>query len=116
MIEDGEVTPHKARGMDLIPNAVVDQHLLRRNRIWRLEQMLSGHPELIGLGVDEQTALVVEIRSWRLTVIGESYALICVPATPTVPVRIEVLKAGDNVLLSELRKDHLAYHPPVNAD
>ena len=114
MIEEGEVKPVEARGLDLISNAIVDQHLLRRNRIWRLQQMLEAHPTLVGLGIDERTALVVEIRSWRLKVIGESYALVCVPASGSLPERIEVLKPGDDVLLSQLRKDHLAYHPPID--
>jgi cyanophycinase len=113
MIEEGEVKPVEARGLDLISNGVVDQHFLRRNRLWRLERVLAAHPDLMGFGVDEQTALVVEIRSWRLSVVGESYALVCLPAQNSLPARTEILKPGDEVLLSELRKDHLAYHPPA---
>jgi cyanophycinase-like exopeptidase len=90
----------------------VDQHLLRRNRVWRLQQMLESHPDLCGLGVDERAAVVVEVRSWKMSVIGESYALVCVPASGAHPSRIEVLKPGDTALLSQLRTDHLAYHPP----
>jgi hypothetical protein len=37
---------------------------------------------------------------------------VCVPASGSHPSRIEVLKPGDDVLLSELRTNHLAYHPP----
>lgn len=114
MIEEGEVTPVEARGLDLISNAVVDQHLLRRNRIWRLQQMLELHPQLIGLGIDERTALAVEVRTWRMNVIGESYALVCVPALGAHSARIEVLKPGDDVLLSQLRQQHLAYQAPVD--
>lgn len=114
MIEEGEVTPVEARGLDLISNAIVDQHLLRRNRVWRLQQMLEAHPHLVGLGIDERTALVVEVHSWRMSVIGESYALVCIPAAGSAPSRIEVLKSGDDVLLSQLRKDHLSYHPPTD--
>lgn len=109
MIEEGEMRPVEARGLDLISNAIVDQHFLRRNRVWRMQQMLAAHPNLIGLGVDERTALVVEVRTWRLSVTGESYVLVCVPPAESRPFRIEVLKSGDNVLLSWLRRDHLAY-------
>jgi cyanophycinase len=111
MIEEGEMKPVEARGLDLISNGVVDQHFLRRNRLWRLQQVLAAHPRLIGFGVDEQTALVIENRSWRLSVVGESYALVCLPARASLPARTEILKPGDVVLLSDLRKDHLAYQP-----
>jgi cyanophycinase len=113
MIEEGERRPVEARGLDLIANGVVDQHFLRRNRLWRLQQVLAAHPRLIGLGVDEQTALVIENRSWRLSVVGESYALVCLPTHGSLPARTEILKPGDVVLLSDLRKDHLAYQPPA---
>lgn len=110
MIEEGEITPIEARGLDLISNAIVDQHFLRRNRLWRLQQMLETHPDLVGLGIDERTALIVEVRTWRMSVSGESYVVICVPPVGPHPSRIEILKSGDNITLPELRKDHLAYH------
>lgn len=112
MIEEGEMKPVEARGLDLISDAIVDQHFLHRNRLWRLQQMLEAHPNLIGLGVDEETSLIVELRTWRLRVVGESYALVCIPTSGPHFSRIEVLKSGDDVLLSDLRKDHLAYHSP----
>lgn len=116
MIEEGENTPVAARGLDLISIAIVDQHFLQRNRVWRMQQMLESHPNLIGLGVDEGTALIVEVQSWRMSVSGESYALVCVPPSGAQASRIEVLKSGDNVLLSQLRKDHLAYHAPLERE
>jgi len=115
MIEAGEDTPVESRGLGLV-NAIVDQHFLQRNRMWRMQQMLQVHPELIGIGVDEGTALEVELRSGRLIPLGESYALVCVPCSDLHEPRIEVLKAGDEVSLSELRRSHLAYHPPVDTN
>lgn len=111
MIEEGEDKPVEARGLDLISNAIVDQHFLKRNRLWRLQQMLEAHPDLIGLGIDERTALVVSVRSWRMSVVGESYVLACLPAQGATRPRIEVLKPGDNVSLIQLQQDHLAYRP-----
>ena len=115
MIQEGENLPIEARGLDLIPNAVVDQHFLQRNRLWRMQQMLETHPHLVGLGIDENTALIYEIRSERLSVLGESYALVCVPPSTTHSARTEVLHAGDNVLLNQLRQKHLAYQPSAPA-
>ena len=116
MIKEGEVTPVEARGLDLISDAIVDQHFLQRNRLWRMQQVLEAHPTSIGLGIDENTALIVEVASWRLKVLGESYAMVCLPSAEGRSSRIEVLKAGECVLLSQLRKDHLAYQSPVQVD
>ena len=115
MIKEGEINPVEARGLDLISNAIVDQHFLKRNRLWRLQQILESHPDFFGLGVDESTAGVVDVNSWRLTVVGDSYAMVCLPAVSPNSGRIEVLKSGDSAFLSDLRKDHLSYHPPVDA-
>ena len=75
------------RGFDLLPGAVIDQHLLRRNRVQRLQDILAGHPELIGLGIDESTALVVETNGGGLSVLGNSYVAACVPAAGEAPRR-----------------------------
>jgi len=113
MIRDGDTIPVEDRGLDLLSNAIVDQHFLARNRVWRLEQMLEAHPNLIGLGIDEATALVIRLNSWDMQVVGESYVVACFPRSPTQAPRIEILKRGDDVTLSQLRKDHFAYHPKI---
>ena len=116
MIQEGENQPVEARGLDLIPNVVVDQHFLQRNRLWRMQLMLEAHPNLVGLGIDENTALVFEVRTERLSVVGESYALVCVPPLGAHSARTEVLHAGDSVLLLQLRQKHQAYQPPANSN
>ena len=115
MIREGDPTPVEARGLDLISNAIVDQHFLTRNRLWRLEQMVEAHPNLVGLGVDEATGLVIHPGSSRLSVVGESYVVACLPGAGSHPQRIEILKPGDDVTLPQLRHDHLAYRPVVSA-
>ncbi len=111
MIREGDTIPVEARGFDLIANAIIDQHFLARNRLWRLEQMVEAHPNLVGLGVDEATGLVIQLRTSRLSVVGESYVVACFPGAGLHPQRIEILKPGDDVTLPQLRHDHLAYHP-----
>jgi cyanophycinase len=114
MIREGDTIPVEAQGLDLISDAIFDQHFLTRNRLWRLEQMVETHPGLVGLGVDEATALVIHVRDWRVSVVGESYVLACLPGSESHSPRIEVLKPGDVVTLTQLRHDHLAYHAPVD--
>jgi cyanophycinase len=47
-------------GLGLLPNAIVDQHFLKRQRENRLFGLILNHAELLGVGVDEATALLVE--------------------------------------------------------
>ena len=93
MIAQGNPRAQTARGFDLLPGAVVDQHFLRRNRANRLIGLLAQSPELFGLGVDEETAVVVRGRS--LTVLGNSYAVVALSASAARPFRMDVLRAGD---------------------
>ncbi len=46
-------------GFGLLPGAVVDQHFLRRRRNNRLLSVVLEHPELVGVGIDESTAIEV---------------------------------------------------------
>ena len=61
-----------ATGFDLLPGVIFDQHFLKRKRLQRLQGVVQKHPELIGLGIDESTALVVDLRNKRVRVIGEA--------------------------------------------
>lgn len=61
-------------GFALLKNVAIDQHLLRRNRHFDLVEVIEAHPELLGIGLDENTAIVVE--GDRFEVIGQSYAVI----------------------------------------
>lgn len=94
--------PREGRGLDLAPGVVIDQHLLRRNRLGRLLRMLGRYPGLVGLGLDEDTGVVIERRRAHATVVGDSYAVLCAVVEGETWPRIEVLRRGDSVLLSEL--------------
>lgn len=62
------------QGLGFLKNSVIDQHLLRRNRAFDLVEFIRKSPELIGVGLDERTAILVQRDT--LEVIGESYAVI----------------------------------------
>jgi cyanophycinase len=49
-----------AAGLGLIESAVIDQHFDQRNRYGRLLMIVAQSPQLLGIGVDEDTAAVVE--------------------------------------------------------
>ena len=61
-------------GFAYIKNAAIDQHLLVRNRQFDLIEIIEAKPELLGLGLDEDTAIVVQQNEFE--VIGQGYVAI----------------------------------------
>jgi cyanophycinase len=61
-------------GFGFLRTTAVDQHLLRRNRQFDLIGVIEKHAELLGIGIDENTAIVV--RGDTFDVIGQSYVAI----------------------------------------
>src|SRR5919108_583933 len=49
-------------------NCAIDQHLTARNRQEDMLQVIARHPRLLGIGIDESTALVV--RGDRAEIVG----------------------------------------------
>jgi cyanophycinase len=58
--------PILAQGLGLWPEAIVDQHFDRRDREWRLKATVLEHPELLGVGIAESTAVVVSGREFEV--------------------------------------------------
>ena len=61
-------------GMAFLRNVAIDQHLLRRNRQFDLIEIIEAHPELLGIGLDENTAIVVLGDAFE--VMGQGYVAI----------------------------------------
>jgi cyanophycinase len=61
-------------GFGFISNIAIDQHVLSRNRQFDMFAILENKPELLGVGIDESTAIIV--KGDILEVIGESYVII----------------------------------------
>lgn len=61
-------------GLGFIHGVTIDQHILRRNRQFDLVEVIKTHPELLGIGIDESTAVVVQQNAFE--VIGASYAAV----------------------------------------
>jgi cyanophycinase len=51
---------HMAPGLGLAPNLVIDQHFRRRDRLGRLLTALSYNPGPLGVGIDEDTAAIID--------------------------------------------------------
>ncbi|PZV14080.1 MAG: cyanophycinase [Leptolyngbya sp.] len=67
-------------GMGFLPGIVVDQHFAQRGRLGRLLAALVLNPAVLGLGIDEDTAIIVKgdefqvVGSGAITVVDESDA------------------------------------------
>jgi cyanophycinase len=105
MIAEGKTHAALGQGFDFLQGAVVDQHFMKRNRVTRLLGVLEEHPELVGFGIDERTALVVDVKDSRFHVLGDSYVFACVPDAEGHPARMEILKPGDETDLTRLKAD-----------
>ncbi len=48
-----------ASGLGLVRDCVIDQHFAQRNRYGRLLMLIAQSPDLLGIGVDEDTAAII---------------------------------------------------------
>ena len=63
------------RGFGFLPEAIIDQHFLKRARYNRLLSAVLDRPQLVGIGIDVETALQVR-PDGRWEVLGNSYVKI----------------------------------------
>jgi len=63
-----------AKGLGLWPEALIDQHFLKRQRDNRLISAVLDHPALVGVGIDEATAVIV--KDGAFDVIGKSSVVV----------------------------------------
>jgi cyanophycinase len=116
---------HLAPGLGLAPNLVIDQHFRRRDRLGRLLTALSYHPGLLGVGVDEDTAAVIDGES-TLRVLGagavtivdgrdmrytDSHAVHRGQPVCMLGVKLDVLTTGSHYDLER----RIGYPPPPGA-
>lgn len=60
----------KSPGLGLVQWGIIDQHFSERGRIGRLLAATAENPELIGIGVDEDTAIIIDVET-GFEVLGE---------------------------------------------
>lgn len=109
-----------APGMALIRNVIIDQHFAERGRFGRLIGAVAHNPRVLGLGIDEDTAVIVEGDA--LTVVGSgavyvvdgkeaSYSNVAEAGSKRVlslhDLKVHVLGAGDKFDM-EARQAHPA--------
>lgn len=97
----GETNPkvgivEMAPGMEFISGVVIDQHFAQRGRYGRLFSAVAQYPHHMGLGIDENTAIVVEGQEFH--VIGAG-AVSVIDAAHLTYSNLEQVRHGDDLAL-----------------
>jgi cyanophycinase len=99
-------TPRKgiaqfAPGLGLTDKIVFDQHFRQRDRLGRLLYLIAAHPGLLGVGIDENTAAIVEDES-SITVTGLG-AVTIVDGSGIESTNVAEVESGGAVAVSNVR-------------
>jgi cyanophycinase len=107
---------HMAPGMGLMRDVIIDQHFAERGRFGRLIGAIAHNPRILGIGIDEDTAAVVEGERFRVIGSGAVYVVDgadisysnIAEASPEQALsmhnmRVHVLSDGDGFHLKERR-------------
>jgi cyanophycinase len=101
-ILSGNAEAKTGTGFELLPGAVIDHHFSQRKGGQCLRDVIQKHPGVFGVGIDEETALIVRGRSMR--VLGEHHVTLLLPGTQTREPRREVLQARQRADLTTWRR------------
>jgi cyanophycinase len=66
---------HMAPGMGLVRDVIIDQHFAERGRFGRLIGAVAHNPRVLGMGIDEDTAAVMEGDTFRVIGSGAVYVV-----------------------------------------
>jgi cyanophycinase len=72
--KEGKVAPPLGEGLGLWPGVIVDQHFVKRGREPRLRAAIRTHPDLLGVGIDESTYVLVKGNGFEVD--GKSTVLV----------------------------------------
>ena len=90
------------KGMGLVPNVIFDQHFLVRQRHNRLFGLIIANPKMLGIGIDEDTSVLIEDNR-RLTVVGATQVMFVHSKKGTQPFALSFLNAGERFDLKKLK-------------
>jgi cyanophycinase len=64
-----------APGLALLPGVIIDQHFAERGRMGRLVGAVAQNPRLLGIGIDENTAIIAQGDSFEVMGDGAVYVV-----------------------------------------
>jgi len=62
-------------GMAFIPGLIIDSHFIKRGRFGRLAEAVSKHPHLLGVGLAEDTGMIIK-NCDHFSIIGSGMVII----------------------------------------
>lgn len=97
-------------GLGFLKTAIIDQHFVTRKRHNRLISLVAENPKLLGIGIDESTAIIIE-ENETFEVIGEKNVIVYdasqakIDISSSQPISgihiiMHILKAGDEFNLN----------------
>ena len=89
-----------APGLSFIRNVIIDQHFAQRGRIGRLLAGIAENPEVLGVGIDENTAISVN-QDGKIEVIGEG-AVYFIDASNITYTNVSELHSDETVSYTHL--------------
>jgi len=91
-----------AQGLGLADRLIIDQHFVARSRMSRLLSAVLDHPQQLGVGIGESTAIVVQ--GGKFEVLGDaSVVVIDARKARTSRGRLDSLQSGTGLLLHVLK-------------
>ena len=94
------MAPGYEQGFGLITGAGVDQHVTARHREGDLDALVAKHPELLGIGIDQSTA--IEVKADSFAVLGAGHVFIHDGKEQPNGGHYYLMKAGDRFDLKTL--------------
>lgn len=114
-------------GLGFLPQGLVDQHFDARARLGRLARALFTlpGPDRIGFGIDEDSALLVDLSARTAQVLGRATVVVLDAraarhaATPhffASDIALHLMSAGDSIALDTMRVAPAAGRKPIGPD
>ncbi|WCO02011.1 cyanophycinase [Psychroserpens ponticola] len=113
------------KGLSLIPGLIIDTHFIKRGRFGRISEAVAKFPKLIGIGLAEDTGMIIKNNKCR--VIGSGMVIIfdgrrikhnnhkiLSPGTPMslTNMRTHILSNGDSFHIDKKKVKVLAIEAP----
>jgi cyanophycinase len=94
------MAPGYEQGFSLITGAAVDQHVTARHREGDLDAVVTKHPDVLGIGIDQSTA--IEVTRDRFKVLGAGHVFIHDGTEQPNGGHYYLMQAGDGFDLGKL--------------
>jgi cyanophycinase len=91
---------HMYKGLGLVPSLIIDTHFIKRGRFGRVSEAVAQFPELIGIGLAEDTGMIIKNNKCR--VIGSGMVIVF-DGRRLTHNKHSILKEGTPMSLTGLR-------------